>query len=78
MHNKRPDYISYLLRLWRNGDNASSQTKHKRATTWRASLQRPQNGRRIGFLCLEYLFDFLRKQTGEEDRDKGDSDGGGL
>ena len=63
MQNKRPDYFSYLLRLWRNGDPAGSQPTDKEEAPWRASLQRPQNGRRIGFLSLEELFDYLRCET---------------
>jgi hypothetical protein len=69
MQKKRSDYFSYLLRLWRNGDQERSWSKDKESG-WRASLESPQNGRRIGFLSLEDLFDFLREQTGE-DRDKG-------
>lgn len=54
---KRPSaYQSYLLRLWPTGDEGQ--------TEWRASLDSPGTGERIGFASLEELFDFLRQQTG--------------
>ncbi|MEJ2736834.1 MAG: hypothetical protein P8189_25265 [Anaerolineae bacterium] len=56
MSKEQPDYISYLLRVWRsNGD----------ATTWRASLQNPHTGERIGFASINELCAFLRQQIGE-------------
>ena len=56
VNDKSTDYISYLLRAWRsNGEGTSA---------WRASLQNPHTGERIGFANLEDLFAFLRKQTG--------------
>jgi len=55
MGKKQPDYISYLLRVWRaNGDEAD----------WRASLQNPHTGERIGFASVDELCIFLQKQTG--------------
>lgn len=54
---KRPSaYQSYLLRLWPAGDESQ--------IVWRASLDSPGTGERIGFANLEELFDFLRQQTG--------------
>jgi hypothetical protein len=50
------DYLSYLLRLWREGDGEFP--------VWRASLQSTQTGEKTGFGSLEALFDFLQKQTG--------------
>jgi len=50
------EYAAYLLRLWRE---RGSQT-----TGWRASLQDPHSGERVGFSSLERLFDFLRRETG--------------
>jgi hypothetical protein len=50
-----PGYISYLLRLWRE---KSGQT-----TWWRASLQDPLSGQRVGFAQLDELVAFLREQT---------------
>ena len=42
---------SYLLRLWRSEDPGASD--------WRASLEVPETGKRIGFASLEQLFAFL-------------------
>ena len=56
------DYISYLLRVW--------QTSDKERVAWRASLESPHTGERIGFADLDKLFAFLRQQTGAV----GDSD----
>jgi hypothetical protein len=55
MGKEKTDYISYLLRVWRsNGDE----------TAWRASLQNPHTGERIGFASLDEMCAFLRQQTG--------------
>jgi hypothetical protein len=51
-----PDYLSYLLRLWREKDGAS--------TRWRASLQDPLSGQRVGFAHLDELVVYLRERTG--------------
>jgi len=53
-------YRSYLLRLWRA--EAPDQ--------WRASLEDPHTGKRIGFASLEQLFAFLMEQV------EGDAKGG--
>jgi hypothetical protein len=47
-------YRSYLLRLWR-ADTLDSG--------WRASLEDPRSGERIGFPCLEQLFAYLMGQV---------------
>jgi len=47
-------YRSYLLRLWR------SETLDP---GWRASLEDPHTGERIGFASLEQLFAFLMEQV---------------
>jgi hypothetical protein len=49
-------YVSYVLRLWRERDSASAW--------WRASLQDPLSGQRVGFAHLDELIAFLREQTG--------------
>jgi hypothetical protein len=49
-------YVAYLLRMW--GE------KSGRTTEWRASLQDPHSGDRVGFADLDELFGFLRWQTG--------------
>ena len=43
--------LSFILRLW-----CSSQAK---TGDWRASLEIPETGKRIGFANLEQLFAFL-------------------
>jgi hypothetical protein len=55
MEGERPDYLSYLLRLWRVGDDEEP--------IWRASLKSAHTGRQVGFGGLEELFAFLREQT---------------
>jgi hypothetical protein len=48
------DYLSFLLRLWReSGEEA----------VWRASLEDPHTGERMGFASLEALVAFLRQQV---------------
>jgi hypothetical protein len=51
---KRPTYLSYLLRLWR--------TLTAGEATWRASLENPQTGERRGFASLDAMVAFLRQQ----------------
>ena len=49
------NYRAYLLRLWRTGEGELHR--------WRASLEDPQSGDRIGFGDLAALFCFLSDQT---------------
>jgi hypothetical protein len=49
-----PDYLSYLLRLWRMQGEAAA---------WRCSVENPHTGERLGFGGLDELFAFLREQT---------------
>ncbi|MEJ2737832.1 MAG: hypothetical protein P8189_30465 [Anaerolineae bacterium] len=49
------DYVAYLLRLWRETGGKS--------TRWRASLQDPHSGERVGFAGLEELFEYLHMQV---------------
>lgn len=44
-------HISYLLRLWRTDEPGNFN--------WRASLEIPESGKRIGFANLEQLFAYL-------------------
>jgi hypothetical protein len=53
---EKPDYLSYLLRLWRVSE---------RGGVWRASLEDPGTGVRTSFANLEALFAFLQKCTQE-------------
>ena len=57
-----PDYVSFLLRLWRVSDEGKSQPGAKKAE-WRASLENPHTGERKGFTDLDELFSFLWAQT---------------
>jgi hypothetical protein len=56
MSNEQPDYMSYLLRLWR--ETAQGQT------VWWASLESSLTSERQVFTSLCDLFQFLRQQTG--------------
>jgi hypothetical protein len=61
---KRWAHKSFLLRLWRAGD--------EQGLVWRASLKSASEGERVGFASLEELFEFLRTETSEkptEDQD---------
>ena len=60
MDKEQPDYLSYLLRLWR----VSGEEK----AVWRASLESPHTGERRGFANLADLFTFLEKETGHAAR----------
>jgi hypothetical protein len=51
-----PDYLSYLIRLWR--------VREMGQDVWRASVQHPGTGERVSFRTLDELFVFLRQQTG--------------
>jgi hypothetical protein len=52
-------YLSYLLRLWQESGDAPRDPP-----LWRASLERPQGGERLGFTSLKDLFAFLGEETG--------------
>lgn len=52
------NYFAYLLRLWRESGGESAR--------WRASLQDPHSGERLGFASLEDLLGFLRRETAGE------------
>ena len=54
MINEQRHYLSYLLRLW--------QERATLPTTWRASLENPQTGERLGFADVAQLFAFLEAQ----------------
>jgi len=56
-----PDYVSYMLRLWRTRERGPPDW---RSPVWRASLQSPQTGERVHFSTLDELFAFLRGQMG--------------
>jgi hypothetical protein len=52
---QRDGYTSYLLRLWR--------AREGEQLVWRASLDDPLTGERIGFIELEAMFNYLRQKT---------------
>ena len=52
-----PHYYAYLLRIWREG-----VPYH-----WRALLEDPSSGERLGFDSVQALIDFLVAQTQEVD-----------
>jgi hypothetical protein len=60
---ERPDCLSYLLRLWRVGDDGESHHAGGMGV-WRASLESVRTGERKVFASLDDLFDFLREQAG--------------
>jgi hypothetical protein len=55
MDKEQPDYLSYLLRLWRVSDEEQA--------VWRASLKSPHTGECRGFVSLIDLFTFLEKEV---------------
>ncbi len=61
MRPKSNNYLAYLLRLWRENENAP----------WRASLENPSTGERTSFASLDRLVSYLKVQTdGEAGADK--------
>jgi hypothetical protein len=52
-------YLSYLLRLWQ----ASAGEPPGEPPLWRASVESPQTGARLGFACLGDLFAYLEEET---------------
>lgn len=60
MMKQPPAYLSYLLRLWQSG--------HKGKAVWRASLESPMTGERLGFASLKELFAFLETQAEEAEQ----------
>ncbi len=46
------DYHAFLLRLWRDGENAA----------WRASLEDPYSGERHNFGSLQQLWSFFQER----------------
>lgn len=56
MTEEKRRYISYLLRLW--------QVSTEGKLIWRASLESPKTGERVGFTTLADLLAFLIDKTG--------------
>jgi hypothetical protein len=57
MSDSRKAYFSYLLRMWRAGDETDGE--------WRASMENAQTGEREVFSGVEAVVDFIRQQAGE-------------
>jgi hypothetical protein len=53
MSNRKRGYVAYLLRLWQVDEGPEAP--------WRASLESPQTGQRLGFAGLGELFAFLEQ-----------------
>ena len=60
--NQKKRYLAYLLRLWQ--ESGGSGDPPGDPPSWRASLEGPQAGERLGFASLEALFAFLEEETG--------------
>ncbi len=56
MQNEKPEYLSYLLRLYR--------VSGEEEAVWRASLESPHTGESRVFASLKDLFAYLRAATG--------------
>ena len=54
---EKPIYQVYLLRLW------SANVSRTGLSSWRASLENPHTGERLGFANLEQLFTYLMQQV---------------
>lgn len=54
MTQDKANYLSYLVRLWRDSDTEN---------VWRVSLECAHAGDRCGFAGLDDLLEFLRQQT---------------
>jgi hypothetical protein len=57
MTEEREYFYSFLLRLWRAGND--------RESVWRASLESPHTGERLGFANLGELFAYLEARIEE-------------
>jgi hypothetical protein len=66
MSNEQADYVSYLLRLWRDSG--------KEQTAWRASLEGSRTAKRQGFPSLDKLFEHLQQRMGAVPDADGDDD----
>lgn len=58
--NQKRRYLSYLLRL---RQESAGDLPGGDLPLWRASLERPQDGERLGFASLVDLFAFLESET---------------
>ena len=56
MHDEPSRYLAYMLRLW--------QVETEAGRAWRASLESPHTGERLGFAGVAALVAFLEERTG--------------
>jgi hypothetical protein len=56
------EYLSYLLRLWQECEEA---VEGHEGPVWRASLTSPSTGERVGFASLEGLVAYLEERMGD-------------
>ena len=57
MNPENPRYFSFLLRLW--------QEKSGTQSAWRASLENPHNGKRLGFSDIHKFLAYIAEITEE-------------
>ena len=60
---EQPDYLSFLLRLWRMSGSEGAQ-RDAEAIVWRASLQDTLTNERVNFSSLQDLVVYLRQRMG--------------
>jgi hypothetical protein len=60
MKNRRQNYLSYLLRVWRTGSDKDG--------VWLASLTNPFTGEQLGFASLKELLSFLQSRVDDEEQ----------
>ena len=63
---RRRDYVSYLLRLWQEGNEEKA--------VWRALLENPLTGERQGFASMKELVAFLKASVGDQEPACDDND----
>ncbi|HTP08716.1 MAG TPA: hypothetical protein VMP08_10720 [Anaerolineae bacterium] len=66
MTDQSPDYMAFLLRLWRVDEVDGVQ--------WHASLEEPSTGERRGFANIDRLCAFLEEQCRGADDQVAESD----
>jgi hypothetical protein len=60
---EQPEYLSFLLRLWRMSGAEGAQHDAE-AIVWRASLQDTLTNERVSFTRMEDLVAYLRRRMG--------------
>ena len=70
--NTSNDYLSYMLRLWRDG-----KPRRPRGAGWRASLECSHTQERFVFSGLTELFTFLEQEIEQADELEGSTPGSG-